>query len=288
MKDLTNRAYTYWFLLPAAVVYVTFFIAPTFMSFFYSLTRWTLVEWEFIGLENFRVFLRESSLRIGFPNTLVFATVTALSKVVLGFILGLALTQAIRFRSFLRSMVFFPTILSIVAVGITFRRLMHPADGVINTALGALGIAGPNWLGDVDIALLSVSMVDVWRGVGIATVIFIAGIQAIPQDYYEAVAIDGGGWWRQVWHVTLPLSRPATNSVILLAMIGGLRTFDLVWTMTGGGPGFSTDLIASIIYKQYQAGFYGLATAGNVLLFALVAIIAVPLFRFLNRKEVSL
>lgn len=288
MKKLTNDTYTYWFLVPAAAIYIVFFLAPTFMSFFFSFTRWTLFEWEFIGLENFRMFFQESSLKIGFRNTLFFATITALSKVVLGFILGLILTMGVRLTGTLRSIVFFPTILSIVAVGITFRRLMHPAEGAINSALGVVGISGPNWLGDVDIAMLSVSLVDVWRGVGIATVIFIAGMQAIPRDYYEAVAIDGGGWWRQVWHITVPLARPATNSVLLLAMIGGLRTFDLVWTMTGGGPGFATDLIASIIYKQYQAGFYGLATAGNVLLFFLVAIIAVPLFWFLNRKEVSL
>lgn len=288
MKKLINSTYSYWFLVPAGLIYLTFFIAPTFMSFFFSLTRWTLFDWEFIGFENFVMFFQESSLKVGFRNTLFFATVTALSKVVLGFALGLILTMGVRFTGFLRSIVFFPTILSIVAVGITFRRLMHPANGVINRALEFIGIAGPNWLGDVDIAMLSVSLVDVWRGVGIATVIFIAGMQAIPRDYYEAVAIDGGGFWRQVWHVTVPLSRPATNSVLLLAMIGGLRTFDLVWTMTGGGPGFATDLIASIIYKQYQAGFYGLATAGNVILFFVVAAIAVPLFWFLNRKEVSL
>ncbi len=288
MKKLTNEIYSYWFLVPAGMIYVVFFLAPTFMSFFFCFTRWTLFEWEFIGLENFRMFFQESSLKIGFRNTLFFATITALSKVVLGFILGLILTMGVRLTGTLRSIVFFPTILSIVAVGITFRRLMHPAKGTINSALALVGVSGPNWLGDVDIAMLSVSLVDVWRGVGIATVIFIAGMQAIPRDYYEAVAIDGGGWGRQVWHITVPLARPATNSVLLLAMIGGLRTFDLVWTMTGGGPGFATDLIASIIYKQYQAGFYGLATAGNVLLFFLVAAVAVPLFWFLNRKEVSL
>ena len=100
--------------------------------------------------------------------------------------------------------------------------------------------------------------------------------------------IDGGNAYHKLVHITLPLSRPATNSVIILAMIGGLRSFDLVWAMTRGGPGFTTDLIASIIYKQYQGGFYGLATAGNVLLFALVAAIAVPLFRIVSRREIDL
>ena len=132
------------------------------------------------------------------------------------------------------------------------------------------------------------ALVDVWKGVGLATVIYIAGILSIPQHYYEAVDVDGGGAWRQFWNITLPLARPATFTVILLSFIGGLRSFDLIWTMTGGGPGFSSDTIASIIYKQYQAGFYGLATAGNIVLFILVAIIVFPLSRYFNSREVEL
>ncbi|MBW7460748.1 sugar ABC transporter permease, partial [Paenibacillus sepulcri] len=131
-------------------------------------------------------------------------------------------------------------------------------------------------------------LVDVWKGVGIATVIFIAGITAIPQVYYEALKIDGGSNLAAFRHITLPLSRPAMNSVIILAFIGGLRTFDLIWAMTKGGPGFTTDLIASIIYKQYQAGFYGLATAGNVILFIGVSVLAFPLYKFLTKSEVDL
>lgn len=111
---------------------------------------------------------------------------------------------------------------------------------------------------------------------------------SIPQDYYEALMIDGGNAWDKFWSIILPLSRPAMNTVIILAFIGGLRSFDLVWSMTKGGPGFTTDLIASIIYKQYQAGFYGLSTAGNVILFLLVSILAFPLYAYLNRKEVDL
>src|SRR5262249_30594241 len=145
----------------------------------------------------------------------------------------------------------------------------------------------PDWLGDPSTALLSVAMVDVWKGVGLATVIYIAGILSIPSEYYEAVAVDGGGAWTKFRNVTLPLARPATFTGIPLSLIGGLRSFDLIWTMTGGGPGFSSDVIASVIYKQYQAGFFGLATAGNVVLFVLVALIVFPLFRWFNSREVE-
>jgi raffinose/stachyose/melibiose transport system permease protein len=288
MTLATSKTYSYGFLIPAFIVYSVLFLAPTVMSFFFSMTRWTLSEWTFTGLENFAMFFSESSLSIGFRNTLVYAVVTCGCKVVLGFLLGAYLCTNLRTKDFLRSMIFFPTILSTIAVGITFSSLMHPSRGVINVALAAIGIDGPEWLGDPAIALLSVAFVDVWKGVGFATVIYIAGIQAIPTQYYEAIMIDGGSSFHKLRFITLPLSRPAMNTVILLAFIGGLRSFDLVWAMTKGGPGFTTDLIASIIYKQYQGGFYGLATAGNVLLFAIVSALAVPLNAFLSKSEIDL
>ena len=141
---------------------------------------------------------------------------------------------------------------------------MHPSDGPDQPGARASSAStGRAWLTDPDIALLSVAFVDVWKGVGIALVIFIAGIVSIPEEYFDAARLEGGAWVK-FRHVIVPLSRNATFTVILLSFIGGLRSFDLIWTMTRGGPGFTTDVIASTIYKQYQAGFYGLATAGNV------------------------
>ncbi|MFB9278468.1 carbohydrate ABC transporter permease [Cohnella cellulosilytica] len=288
MNPIFKRTYSYWFLLPAAVVYFLIFIVPTGMSFFFSLTRWTLDDWQFIGLENFIMFFDEQSLSIGFKNTLIYAVVTCGLKVVLGLLLGVLLTSKLRIRNYLRSVIFFPTLVSTIAVGLAFSMMMHPSQGIINTTLSAIGVTGPDWLGDTRIALLSVALVDVWKGVGIATVIYIAGILAIPAEYHEALQIDGGNAWHKFWNIVVPLSRPATNTVIILAFIGGLRSFDLVWAMTKGGPGFATDLIASIIYKQYQGGFYGLATAGNVILFLVVTALALPLYTYLNRKEVDL
>jgi ABC-type sugar transport systems, permease components len=288
LSKLHKKIYTYSFLAPAAIVYLVIFIVPTFLSFFFSLTRWTLSDWEFIGLQNFNTFLREPFLSIGFRNTFIYAVVTCGLKVVFGLLLGVLLTGAIRVKHYLRSVVFFPTLVSTIAVGITFSVMMHPTTGMINEVLAFFGIKGPDWLGNPSLALLSVAMVDVWKGVGFATVIYIAGIMSIPEQYYEALQIDGGGSWHRFWNIILPLSRPATNAVIILAFIGGLRSFDLIWAMTKGGPGFATDVIASIIYKQYQAGFYGLSTAGNVILFLFVSLLAFPLSRFLTRKEVDL
>ena len=137
-------------------------------------------------------------------------------------------------------------------------------------------------------AIFSIALVDVWKGVGLATVIFIAGLVSIPGEYYEAAEVDGASRWTTLPATSsLPLARPAIASVITLSLIGGLRSFDLIWSMTKGGPGFASDVIASVIYKQYQAGFYGLSTAGSVVLFLVVTIIVVPLTWWLNRGEES-
>ncbi|QYN32032.1 sugar ABC transporter permease [Pseudonocardia sp. DSM 110487] len=280
--------YPTWFYLPAAILYTILFLVPTVASFYFSLTRWSLFEFSFIGLDNFVQFFREPALVTGLINTVVYGVVTSALKVVLGLLLGVLLTSQIIARGFLRSVVFFPVLVSTIGVGITFQVLMDPFGGPINETLAAIGIPGPGWLTDPSIALLSVALVDVWKGVGLATVIYIAGIVSIPQEYFEAARVDGASPMQQFRHVLLPLARPATVTVIILSLIGGLRSFDLIWAMTRGGPGFTSDVIASVIYKQYQAGFYGLSTAGNVLLFVLVTAIVLPLSRFLNRKEVEM
>jgi len=197
------------------------------------------------------------------------------------------LTSGIRFKGFYRSVVFFPVLVSTIAVGITFSILMQPNIGLINVVLGSMGLPQPDWLGSPQVALYSVIFVDVWKGIGIATVIYMAGIISIPQDYFDAMKLEGG-FWIKFRHVIIPLVRNSTFTVILLSFIGGLRSFDLIWAMTGGGPGFASDVLTSVIYKQYQAGFYGLSTAGNVILFIMVTILIFPLRRFFNSREIEL
>lgn len=277
--------YPGWFYLPAAIIYAALFLAPTFASLYFSLTRWTLFDSVFIGFENFAQFFREPFLIKGLINTVLYAVISSGLKVVLGMALAIMLTSQITARGYLRSVIFFPVLVSTVGVGITFTVLMHPTQGIINETLAMFSIGRPGWLVDPNLALISVALVDVWKGVGLATVIYIAGVVAIPKDYYEAARIDGATKWQNFLYVTLPLMRPATATVITLSFIGGLRTFDLIWAMTKGGPGFASDTIASVIYKQYQAGFYGLSTAGNVVLFVLIAVLVVPLTMFLNRKQ---
>ena len=280
--------YPYWFVLPAAVIFVTLFLVPTVASFWFSLTRWDLFTTEFIGLDNYRQFFKETQLTHSLFNTVVYAVITSGTKSVLGLLLAVALTSGLWGQGFLRTVVFFPVLVSTIGVGITFATLMHPTKGLINVTLAAVGLHGPGWLTNATLAIYSVAMIDLWKGIGLATVIYIAGLAAISPDYYEAARIDGATRMQQFWRVTVPLVRPATVTVVTLSLIGGLRSFDLIWATTKGGPGFSSDVLASVVYKQYQAGFYGLSTAGNVILFLMIAVIILPLTWWFNRREVDL
>ncbi|GGN23498.1 MULTISPECIES: carbohydrate ABC transporter permease [Marinomonas] len=284
----SSRSYPYWFILPGGLVYLVLFLVPTVAAFWFSLTHWDLFETRFIGLENYYQFLREPFLITGVVNTVIFGVLTSIAKSVLGLLLAVLLTSGLLGQSFLRTLIFFPVLVSTIGVGIAFAEIMHPARGMLNIGLSYFGIQGPAWLIDPNLALFSVALVDIWKGVGLATLIYIAGLATISSDYYEAARIDGATKLQMFFRITVPLVRPATVTVVTLSLIGGLRSFDIIWAMTKGGPGFSSDVLASVIYKQYQAGFYGLSTAGNIILFALVAFIVIPLTYWFNRREVDL
>ena len=281
------RTYPHWFYIPAGLVFSVFFLVPTALAFYFSMTRWTLFDATFIGFDNFIAFVSDPMLMGGLRNTIIYAVLTSGLKTVTAILLATLITMRLRLKGLFRGIIFFPVLVSTIAIGITFSSLMQPTEGLINVTLGFLGLPQPDWLGNPRLSLYSVAFVDVWKGVGIATVIIMAGIVAIPQTYFDVTKLEGGAWVR-FRHVILPLVRNATYTVILLSFIGGLRSFDLIWAMTRGGPGFASDVLTSLIYKQYQAGFYGLSTAGNVVLFILVTAIVYPLMRYFNRREIEI
>lgn len=282
-----KKMYSNWFFAPAMAIFVIFFIIPLVIGLYFSLTIWDFKGATFVGLENYRMFFSERSLNISIRNTLVYAFLTSALKTVLSFFIAVFLTSAIKTKNVIRSIVFFPNLVSAIVVGITFSTFMNYSKGIFNRLLSVFGIAGIDWLGNPSIALYSVIGTDVWKGLSIATVIFVSGIVSIDRTYYEAASIDGASGWQKIKSITLPLCRPAMNSIIILSFIGGLRSFELIWSMTGGGPGFATDVLSSVIYKQYASGFYGLSTAGNVIMLVLVSVLAFPLQKFLLSKEVN-
>ena len=283
-----EKMYSHKFLLPAMIVFGVFFMIPTVISIYYSMTVWNFDTATFCGFDNYKMFFDDSSLSIGIKNTLIYSILTSGTKVLLAFVIALFLTGRLKSKTYIRSAVFFPNLVSTIAVGITFSSLMHPTKGMINKIIELFGLAGVNWLGNADIALYSVVLVDIWKGLSVAVIIYIAGIQSIDRTYYEAAEIDGANKWQKMRYITVPLSASARNSVIILSFIGGIRSFDQIWSMTGGGPGFATDTLASIVYKQYVSGFYGLSTAGNVIMLVLIIVLAVPLQSYLYRKEAQL
>jgi raffinose/stachyose/melibiose transport system permease protein len=282
------KDYPLWFTLPLGAIFIGLYVIPTITSFYYAMQRWTLFDTSFVGLDNFGLFFRDPFLLGGIVHTFIYAFLTSGLKVILGMFFGIVLMSNIKFRALLRNLVFFPVLVSTIGVGITFQELFKPSIGFLDQALHIFGIPAQGLLGNVNTALYAIAAVDVWKGVGLATVIYLAGIAGIPQEYYEAAKVDGVSTWQNFRHIIFPLLRPATNTVIILSLIGGLRSFDLIWAMTGGGPGFASDVLASLIYKKYQAGFYGLSTAGNVVMFGLILILILPLSRYLAKKEAEI
>ena len=282
-----KRLYPAIFLAPAMVIFLLFFIIPMVVSFFFSMTVWDFNGFTFCGLDNFILFFSERSLSSSLLHTIIYALGTSGLKVIIAFFIAVFLTGKIRSKNVIRSMVFFPNLVSTVAIGVTFTALMHPTKGLFNIVLAFFGIQGPDWLGNPNLALYSVIATDVWKGISVATIIYIAGISSIDKSFYEAASIDGANGWQKLKYITIPLCRPAMNSVIILSFIGVLRSFDLIWSMTSGGPGFASDVLASVVYKQYAAGFYGVSTAGNVIMFVVIALLAFPLQKYLMSKEME-
>ena len=262
---------------------------PTISSFYFSFTRWDLFTSTWIGLKNYRTFFAEQALVIGLRNTLDLRRDDLRPQGRPGHGAG----RAAHLEDHRPRLPPLGHLLPRAGQHHRCRPHLHRVDEPRarpdqQRARRRSASTGPGWLTNPNLAIFSIALVDVWKGVGLATVIFIAGLVSIPQRL-----LRGRRGRRRQPRDSLPAHHAAARatrpppSVITLSLIGGLRSFDLIWAMTEGGPGFASDVIASVIYKQYQAGFYGLSTAGSVVLFLVVTVIVVPLTWWLNRGEVA-
>jgi len=264
-------------------------VVPVLMGVGYSFTTWTISDARFYGLGNYIRLLTQPDVNTTFYTTLVFTVVSTALKVTLGLLLALFLNKKFVLNNTLRTIFYMPCIINSVGVGIIFIALMHPTTGLINSGLRALGLhfMALSWLADPNIAIYSVAMVEVWKWTGFTMMIFLAGLQTVPAEYYEAAELDGSSPFQKFWHVTFPLIMPVFNNALILNLIGGLKIFDIVLATTGGGPGRATQVMNIFIYKSFSSGRFGEGTAGNVLLTIIVALIAIPIYLRIRKSEVD-
>ncbi|HHU89057.1 MAG: carbohydrate ABC transporter permease [Sphaerochaetaceae bacterium] len=256
------------FLIPTFVFYVVLVVVPIFQSVRFSFYRWDGLgpPTRFIGLANYKEILHDQVFWKALKNNLIVVFVSLLGQMPPAIFLAIILTGKIKGKSFLRTVYFAPQIISTVATGYLFYYVYEPTFGLLNQLLRSLGMgwATRGWLGDPSIALYSVLFVICWKYIGFYMVLFMASIEGIPQELYEAARIDGCTSWQTVRKITLPLLSPTLKTACVLSIVGSIKYFDLIWVMTTGGPARSTELIATYMYKKtflsWQMG-YGSALA---------------------------
>jgi multiple sugar transport system permease protein len=269
-----------------------FLFLPIVAAFLLSFTSFGLRDLQnpigtsVVGLQNYANLLSDEKFWKSLINTAYFVVVGVPLTLILGLLIANAVSRGItRFRTAFRVGYYLPVITSIVAIAVVWRFLLNPDVGLINIALANLGIKGPNWLGSPTLAMPSIIAMAVWRNLGFAMVVFIAGLQAIPSMLYEAAAIDGAGRWQAFRYVTLPMLRPTILFMLVITTIGYLQLFEEPFVMTDGGP---VDATLSVTMYMFQQGFeffhQGYAASIAFVLFAIVAIVAFLQFRFLRSE----
>lgn len=286
----SKRSYPLYFMAPALLVFTVFFIGPAVLGMGLSFTNATVrsTDYDWVGLDNYvRLFTTPgNSVLNAVTNTLIYAAVVSVAKTAIGVGLALFLNMSFRGRDPLRALIYMPIMFSAVVIGILFNYILKP-DGPLNEILrtAGLGFLAADWLGSFEIALYSVAGIDTWVYIGWTVVIVLAALQAVPQDVIEAAEIDGAGAWRKFFSVRLPLIRPSIVIALLLTIVSGLKVFDLIYTTTGGGPGFSTQVISTFTAKSLGSGLLGFASAASVLQFVFIAVIALAVQSALLRKQ---
>lgn len=276
------------FILPNFLGFALFTLVPVIAAFGLAFMKWDgFNDPQFVGIRNFTRLFGDDNFRIALLNTVLYAVGHV--PLTLAFALGLALllNQKLRGIAFFRVAIFFPYITSLVAIAIGWNMLFNPTSGPINQGLQLLGIAHPpGWTASTGWALPAVIITGVWRDMGYYMVLFLAGLQAIPNEYYEAASVDGAGGWRKFWSITLPSLRPTTFLVLVLLSVSSFKVFDLIFVMTQGGPGRATLVLSQLIYQDgIINGQFGYASAISLVLFVIVLVVTVFQFRIQQRRE---
>ncbi|MFC5471656.1 carbohydrate ABC transporter permease [Cohnella suwonensis] len=275
-------------LLPNVVGFLMFLLLPVLATFAISFTDWDLsTDIGFVGFDNYKELVHDEVFHQVFWNTLYFTAVSVPIGIAVSLLLAIALNQKIRFVRFYRAAFFFPVISSFVAVAILWQWIYNPQFGLLNYALGMLGIKGPLWLTSPDWAMPAVILASIWKNLGFSMLIFLAGLQSISESYYEAADIDGASSLSKFWHITVPLLSPTTFFITVISVINSFQVFDTVYLMTQGGPARSTSVLVSYVFENaFQYFQMGYASAIAYVLFFLVLI--VTFIQFWRQKKLSI
>jgi multiple sugar transport system permease protein len=273
------------FVVPSLVPLLLFMVGPMLASIGISFLRWDLLSpARWVGGSNYSSLVHDAAFHAALVHTFEFIAGYLPLVLVGGLGLALLLNQRLRGASFFRTLYFLPVVTSWVVVALLWKWLLNPGTGVVNYALGLVGIDGPGWWVDPNWAMPSIILASAWKDVGFVMVILLAGLQAIPEEYYEAASLDGAGRWSRFRNITLPLLSPALFFVVVISLINNIQVFDQVWVMTGGGPTESTTVVMQQIVKNaFSFGRMGYAAAMSWVLFAVILVVTVVQFRLQRR-----
>lgn len=289
---MNKKIYPFYFTWPTLALYAVFFVVPGLMGFYYAFTDWNSYspDVHFIGLDNFRKLFSSSEHYVSYIyNTIVFTVSTIVLKTVLGLAFALILNEGVRMKNVHRVMIFMPAIVPMLVVGLIFKSVLNPATGLLNETLRfvGLGFLAKQWLVDINWAFKSIIAVDTWKGVGYIMIILLAGLQSISRSYYEAAEIDGAHWWAKLRYITIPLLMPALVVTTVLNLLHGLKVFEIVYVLTNGGPGYATDVLFTVIFKEFSLGRYGFGTALSSVLFVFMTALGYFVIRLMAREEAN-
>lgn len=282
----------YLLILSTVVFVVLFTVWPTLLAFYQSFFRQRLNiarfrDPVFIGVENYVDLFTDSRFLRVLSNTFLYVLGTVPISVVLAFLFALLVNRKLRGIGLARLFLFYPTVLPLVSAATVWMFFFTPDYGLLNSALRLLGYSGPeNWTGNPHLALLAVAIVAVWKNAGYYMIFYLAGLQSLPTDVFEAAALDGANWWQQLWRIAFPLLRRTTLFITTIAFIGAFQTVDHVFVLTQGGPSrASTVLLFYLWQERFENQDVGRAATVTVILVALLLVFTVTNFVLSERKE---
>jgi len=274
----------YVLIAPVMLSSIVFLFIPIVFSGYWSFTKYNgLASPEWVGLQNYADLLTDPKFQKALLNTVIFVLIGMGIGPILGLMSALLLNQAVRGRGFFRTAYFLPVMTSLVVVATIWKALLNP-HGIVNEFLGVFGIPAHNWLGDPSTALISVTITSIWQGFGFETVVFLAALQSIPRDLYDAALVDGASAWQRFRHVTLPALRPTIMFVYIIGIIGSFQVYDQIFVMTSGGPLNSTRTIVFDLVDRFDSLKYGEASAVAYVLLVILATLSYVQMRLFEER----